>query len=103
MRYGGKPQMNRILLVIVLLAVVAFAEPSSKHRSTAHRYPRSRSVTSAFQRKNPCPSTGKKYGACPGYVKNHRVPLCKGGPDSVGNLEWQTTAEGKASDKTECR
>jgi hypothetical protein len=96
--------MNRILrlLVIVLLTATSFAVPS-KHRSTSHRYPRSRAVTSAFQRKNPCPSTGKKYGACPGYVKNHHIPLCKGGPDSVGNLEWQTTAEGKASDKTECR
>ena len=94
--------MNRIVLVIVIMLGIA-ASAEAKWSKSSHRYTRSRSVTSAFQRKNPCPSTGKKYGACPGYVKNHRVPLCKGGPDSVGNLEWQTTAEGKASDKTECR
>jgi hypothetical protein len=102
MRYGGKPQMNRILLVIVLLAVAAFAEPS-KHRSTSHRYTRSRSVTSAFQRKNPCPSTGWKSGPCPGYRKDHIVALCAGGSDSVSNMQWQTTAAAKSKDRTECR
>src|ERR1019366_4530661 len=91
----AQAEMNRILVIIVLLAVAAF--PSTHRRS----YPRSRKVTSAFQRAHPCPSTGKKYGACPGYVKNHRTPLCAGGSDTPSNLEWQTTAEGKATDKVE--
>ena len=96
--------MNRILLVIVLLAVAAVAEPSKKNNwSTAHRYPRSRSVTSAFQRKNPCPSTGRRSGACPGYRKDHIVALCAGGSDSVSNLQWQSTAAAKAKDRAECR
>jgi hypothetical protein len=29
----------------------------------------------------------------PSYVKDHVVPLACGGPDSVGNLQWQTKAK----------
>jgi hypothetical protein len=99
--------MKRFVLAVLLLATAAF--PSTTHHrysprsTTHHRYARSHEVTRAFQRANPCPSTGKRYGACPGYVKDHRVPLCKGGPDSVSNMQWQTTAAGKAKDKWECR
>ena len=52
---------------------------------------------------NPCPSTGKSYGACPGWIKDHIVALCKGGADAVWNLQWQTVAEAKAKDKWECK
>ena len=41
--------------------------------------------------------------ACPGYVKDHIVPLACGGPDAVANLQWQTVAAGKAKDKWERR
>jgi hypothetical protein len=39
--------------------------------------------------KHPCPSTGLPSGACPGYRKDHVVPLACGGPDTVANLQWQ--------------
>jgi hypothetical protein len=35
---------------------------------------RSREITAPFQREHPCPSTGKRWGACPGWVKDHRQP-----------------------------
>jgi hypothetical protein len=44
---------------------------------------------SAFQRANPCPSTGKARGACPGYVVDHVRPLCAAGPDLPSNMQWQ--------------
>lgn len=44
----------------------------------------------AFQRAHPCPSTGKRSGACPGYQKHHIWPLCCGGPDDPANLVWVT-------------
>jgi hypothetical protein len=44
---------------------------------------------------------GRPTGACPGYIKDHVVPLACGGPDAVGNLQWQTTAEARAKDKWE--
>lgn len=49
---------------------------------------RSGAVLSAFQRLHPCPSTGLKVGACPGWSKNHTVPLACGGCDAVFNLQW---------------
>jgi hypothetical protein len=30
-----------------------------------------REITAQFQREHPCPSTGKRWGACPGWVKSH--------------------------------
>ena len=60
-------------------------------------------MTEEFQRLNPCPSTGKTYGACPGWIKDHIVALCKGGADAVWNMQWQTVAEAKAKDKWECK
>jgi hypothetical protein len=87
--------------------------PASSERTTVpetvstahsgHRHNRSREVTAEFQREHPCPSTGKRYGACPGYVKDHVIALCAGGPDAVSNLQWQTTADAKAKDQWECK
>lgn len=65
--------------------------------------PRSSAVKAAFQRLHPCPSTGKKTGACPGWVKDHVVPLCKGGLDSPSNMQWQTVDAAKAKDRIECK
>lgn len=64
---------------------------------------RDRNVPRDFQRLHPCPATGKITGACPGWVKDHIVPLCKNGPDTVENMQWQTVPEGKAKDRWECR
>ena len=47
------------------------------------------------------PATNQTTGPCPGYIKDHIVPLACGGPDSVANLQWQTIAEAKAKDKWE--
>ena len=62
---------------------------------------RNSTVKRDFQRANPCPSTGKTKGACPGYVKDHIKPLACGGADAVDNLQWQTKEEAKKEDKWE--
>jgi hypothetical protein len=67
------------------------------HRGTT----RSRAARDSFQRANPCPSTGKRSGACPGYVVDHVKPLACGGGDVPSNMEWQTVTTAKAKDKTE--
>ena len=87
------------LIASLLLLFLTSAESEAK-------IPRSKSVTAEFQRLNPCPTTGKRTGACPGYVKDHIKPLCAGGEDAVSNMQWQTVEEAKAKDvleRRECR
>src|ERR1051326_4391526 len=55
----------------------------------------------AFMQQHPCPSTGKKRGACPGYVVDHIKPLCAGGKDHPSNMQWQTVADAKVKDRAE--
>ena len=81
----------------MLASCLALALPN--HGSAGEH--RSWAVKRDFQQLHPCPSTGRTTGACPGYIKDHIVPLACGGPDSVANLQWQTTAAGKAKDKWE--
>jgi len=64
---------------------------------------RSLEVKHEFQRQHPCPSTGRPTGACPGYVKDHIVPLACGGPDAVPNMQWQTIEAAKVKDRCERR
>ena len=49
---------------------------------------RSAKVRNDFQKLHPCPSTGLKTGACPGWAKDHVIPLDCGGCDAVENLQW---------------
>ena len=66
---------------------------------------RSTAAKDSFKRQNPCPSTGKGSGPCPGYVIDHVIPLECDGADSPSNMQWQTLTAGKAKDKIEryCR
>lgn len=49
---------------------------------------RSEKVRSNFQKLYPCPETGKTSGACPGWEKDHVIPLACGGCDTVENMQW---------------
>ena len=81
------------------------ASSGSVQRDSQGKIKRSAASKNAFKRKQPCPSTGKSRGACPGYVIDHVKPLECGGADAPSNMQWQTVAAGKAKDKTEryCR
>jgi hypothetical protein len=89
--------MSRARLQLVAVLVMAFGTPP---QPSAKEY-RSREVTREFQREDPCPSTGRTSGACPGYRKDHIKALGCGGSDAVWNLQWQTVAEAKAKDRWE--
>lgn len=78
-----------------LLATFLLVTWQAEARSAAER--------TAFHRSNPCPSTGKLHGKCPGYVVDHIVPLCAGGADHQINMQWQELAASKAKDKLEWR
>jgi hypothetical protein len=89
------PSALLICTTLIVCGVIPFSAPASEHRST--------SVKHEFQLTHPCPATGLATGACPGYVKDHIVPLVCGGPDTPSNMQWQTTREAKAKDKWETK
>ena len=55
----------------------------------AEAAPRSSAVRLSFARHNACPATGQFKTSCPGYVIDHVIPLCAGGPDTTANMQWQ--------------
>jgi hypothetical protein len=69
--------------------------------TTSDAAPRSKAAIDSFKRAHPCPATDRPGGACPGYVIDHVKPLACGGADAPANMQWQTTADGKAKDKIE--
>lgn len=85
-------------------------QAAASHKSTyangvtrdAHgRIARSSKAKDDFKKSQPCPSTGKSSGACPGYVIDHVKPLKRGGADAPSNMQWQTTKAAKEKDRTE--
>lgn len=66
---------------------------------------RSRALRAEFQRLNPCPATGERRGACPGYEVDHAVPMCLGGPrvDLISNLRWMTVEEHRRKTREDVR
>jgi hypothetical protein len=69
--------MRTALPICVLLTVCGLIPLSA----SAREY-RSATVKHEFQLTHPCPSTGLTSGACPGYIKDHIIPLACGGPDA---------------------
>ena len=65
------------------------------------KHPRDSKVVREFKRENPCPSNGKKRGACPGWIVDHVIPICAGGADHPSNLQWQTRTDAKMKDREE--
>ena len=70
-------------------------------RDAHGRIARSAHAKDAFRNTHRCPATGKRYGACPGYVIDHVQALKHGGADAPYNMQWQTRANAKAKDRWE--
>jgi len=93
----GRADHGLVHGLALLIAALSISSAFAAGRATT-RHP---AVTREFQRQHPCPSTGKATGACRGYIKDHIIPLCAGGADSVENMQWQTTTEAKRKDVDE--
>ena len=76
------------------------AQPGVR-RDSHGRIARDPRAINAFKRQFPCPSTGRRKGACPGYVIVHVKPLKRGGDDAPSNMQWQSREAAKAKDKWE--
>jgi hypothetical protein len=86
-----------------LLTTAAFAVCVALQISALAKQPRSASVKREFQLTHLCPTNGRTSGACPGYAKNHAVPLWCDGSDAVSSLQWQTIRSAKAKDHWETK
>ena len=76
------------------------ASPGVKRDAHGH-IARDPHAKEAFRKTHPCPSTGKTYGACPGWIVDHIQALKHGGADDPSNMQWQTRAAAKEKDKWE--
>lgn len=81
--------MKALIIFLLLSAVAVLA------------FGRDRSVIREFRSQNACPSTQQFTGPCPGYVVDHIMPLCAGGPDAVRNMQWQERTESYRKDALE--
>jgi hypothetical protein len=93
--------VRKIALILLLLSVQVQSTVTPL-RDSHGRIKRSAAVKREFRRDHPCPSTGLTYGRCDDYVLDHVIPLCKGGPDAVWNLQWQSLEDSKVKDRWEC-
>lgn len=81
-----------LLVFLLLVASLALAQDprycGPPARDADGTILRSRAVLREFQRIYPCPANGQPAGSCPGWYKDHIVPLVCGGCDSLENLQW---------------
>src|SRR6266446_4473359 len=89
--------MVAIGFLIVSLSVCFFSLGFTQHETT----PRQRAPVAAFRKLHPCPGTNNTSGACPGWVVDHKYPLCAGGKDDPSNMQWQRHGESLTKDKVE--
>ncbi len=93
-----------VILVLFLGVSTSEAEVQCIPLRDCHgKIQRSTAQVAAFKRLHPCPSNGKTRGACPGYIVDHIKALCVCGKDRLSNMQWQTLAESRLKDKTECK
>lgn len=88
--------MRALLPIFAALALPACAQPIE----------RSRAEVRAFRAENPCPSTGRTRGACPGWAVDHVRALCAGGEDARTNMQWISNEDHRFKtlvDVRECR
>ena len=88
--------MKNSLWFLLLLSTSVFADLAvieSRYcgppiRDSKGQIVRRTDVLTAFQKAHPCPVNGATAGACPGWAKDHVIPLACGGCDAVYNLQW---------------
>lgn len=94
------------MLSTTLLCLIAAISAATAPISAEAKILRDRTQVRAFRAEHPCPSTGRTRGACPGWHVDHVTPLCAGGPDRPGNMQWITREDHRFKtlvDVKECR
>ena len=79
--------MMKLIGLVAALLLASLAAADTRHAATVR----------AFEK-----LTGFPKGR-PGFVADHQIPLCAGGPDVTSNLVWQPVAESYVKDGFERR
>ena len=69
--------------VVTIIACISLAMSSA-----VGALPRDEQQKQEFKKANPCPTTGKTSGPCPGYHVDHKKALMNGGKDRPKNMQW---------------
>lgn len=98
-----KTVLHRILRTILTLWAVILLTWIAAHGTVGYAATTERGWKAPylFRKANPCPSTGRTTGACPGWVMDHMVSLRCGGADVPENIWWQRVQEAKEKDSQE--
>lgn len=96
------PYFVIIPLVLALAGSASAAVQCIPHRDNTGKILRSQTQVHHFKRTHPCPANGRTTGPCPGYVVDHIQALCVCGKDRPSNMQWQSVAQAKVKDRTEC-
>jgi hypothetical protein len=99
--------MGGVFLIMVLICFIAalwLAAPAHASDASHPRTARSVAALHAFKKANPCPSPeyiASRPMRCPGFVVDHRVPLCAAGADLPENMAWQEYRASLVKDREE--
>lgn len=88
--------IKSIFLVLLTLASLINSVAEARTDRSAHEI-------KMFRATIPCPATGVTAKSCAGYIIDHVIPLCAGGPDRRTNMQWQTKADALKKDVLERR
>lgn len=101
--------MSKVLMTLVICVLLPFSVALAGQQagtSKAENNPKAADKNSSAHSPSTAAKTqfmresGYRNGR-PGYVVAYRKPLACGGADDTSNLQWLTTAEAKAKEKTE--
>ena len=96
--------MRTALLLVGFVSLASgFTPCQSCTRDSEGRIKRSSEARAEFKREQPCPATGRSYGARSGYIIDHVIPLACDGDDTPANMQWQTREEARVKDRWERR
>jgi hypothetical protein len=89
----SNPNKSAIFLSALMFLVASASASPDRDSKQVHQ----------FRKANPCPATGKIAGACPGWIVDHRTPLCAGGADHPDNMQWITREQAREKDPRDIR
>lgn len=97
-RYATALMKPLLLALVAILLASGGPARAACEDGRCRNYPRNRAVTYAFTLTVPCPATGAVGHRCPGFIRNHFIPLCAGGADAVSNIWWEEAARAAEKD-----